>query len=202
MIEDDASLVDRAVRGDQAAVERLLRDHYDLVRAVCHRIVTNKTDAEDATQNAMISIARALPRFDRRARFSTWAYRIATNAALDEIRRTNRRPRPADDTVLAASAAPEPDASEGVVSELDLQNALDRVTAEYREVLVLRHVADLDYAEIADTLGLPIGTVRSRLARGRSQLMDLLGNSAGSGDRQIEAQSGTRDPGRGHQHGQ
>lgn len=180
MIENDASLVDRAVNGDRVAVERLLRDHYDIIRAVCHRIVTNRSDAEDATQNAMISIARALPGFDGRARFSTWAYRIATNAALDEIRRTNRRPRPSDDAALASAAAPEPDRSEGIISQIDLQEALGRVSPEYREVLVLRHVADLDYADIADTLGLPVGTVRSRLARGRSQLVDLLRNSEGS----------------------
>ncbi|MFM1791502.1 MAG: hypothetical protein RLZZ526_1829 [Actinomycetota bacterium] len=177
MIEDDAALVDRAVRGDPKAVDRLLRDHYDLVRAVCHRIVTNKSDAEDATQNAMISIARALPRFDRRSRFSTWAFRIATNAALDEVRRTRRRPLPADDDTLSTAADPSPDAADGLINQMDLVRALGQVSPEYVQVLVLRHVADLDYADIADTLGLPIGTVRSRLARGRSQLLDLLGNS-------------------------
>ena len=92
MIDDDESLVDRAVKGDRNAVDRLLHDHYDMVRAVCHRIVTNRTDAEDATQQAMISIAGALPRFDGRSKFSTWAYRIATNASLDELRRRGRRP--------------------------------------------------------------------------------------------------------------
>jgi RNA polymerase sigma-70 factor (ECF subfamily) len=176
VIENVESLVDRAVRGDAAAVERLLRDHYDLVRAVCHRIVINASDAEDATQHAMISIARALPRFDHRSKFSTWAYRIATNAALDEIRRTRRRPRPVDDSALSAATASVDSPTDAVVDQLDLESALEQVTPEYRQVLVLRHVADLDYADIADTLGLPIGTVRSRLARGRAQLMDLLGN--------------------------
>lgn len=68
--------------------------HYDSVRTVCHRIVVNKADAEDATQHALISIVRALPGFDGRSKFSTWVYRIATNAALDEVRRIRRRPTP------------------------------------------------------------------------------------------------------------
>ena len=105
-----------AVKGDRNAVDRLLHDHYDMVRAVCHRIVTNRTDAEDATQQAMISIAGALPRFDGRSKFSTWAYRIATNAALDEIRRTRRRPVPTDDETLAVATPHASDASEGLVT--------------------------------------------------------------------------------------
>lgn len=181
MIDDDESLVDRAVKGDRNAVDRLLHDHYDMVRAVCHRIVTNRADAEDATQQAMISIAGALPRFNGRSKFSTWAYRIATNAALDEIRRTRRRPVPTDDETLAVATPHASDASEGLVTQMALTAALARVSPEYVEVLVLRHVADLDYADIADTLGLRIGTVRSRLARGRAQLLDLLGNPDGVG---------------------
>lgn len=187
MIEDDASLVARAVGGDRAAVDSLLRAHYDMVRAVCHRIVLNRSDADDATQQAMISLARALPRFDNRSKFSTWAYRIATNAAIDEVRRTRRRAKPTDDETLAVVAAPLGDVADGIISQIDLETALGQVSPEYRQVLVLRHVADLDYADIADTLGLPVGTVRSRLARGRSQLIALLGNQEAPGDRQTGA---------------
>lgn len=187
MIEDDASLVARAVGGDRAAVERLLRTHYDMVRAVCHRIVLNRADAEDATQQAMVAIARALPRFDNRSKFTTWVFRIATNAAIDEVRRTGRRARPTDDEVLSSVTPAVGDVADGVISQIDLETALEQVTPEYRQVLVLRHVADLDYADIADTLGLPVGTVRSRLARGRSQLIALLGNQEVPGNRQTEA---------------
>ena len=97
----DELLVRRARKGDRAAVDRLLRDHYDVVRSVCHRIVANPTDADDAVQNALIAIVRALPSFDGRAKFSTWVYRIATNAALDEVRRARRRAIPHDDATLA-----------------------------------------------------------------------------------------------------
>ena len=93
------------------------------------------------------------------------------------------------------------DASTGLVDRLDLENALDRVTPEYRQVLVLRHVADLDYADIAETLGLPIGTVRSRLARGRHQLMEHLGNPGDTSDRQNSALNDGIDTEEGHEHG-
>src|SRR3954454_1472976 len=89
---DDRQLVAAAQAGDRAALESLLRRHFDRVHAVCRRIAGSTRDADDAAQEAMIGIVRGLPRFDGRAQFSTWAYRIATNAALDELRRRTRRP--------------------------------------------------------------------------------------------------------------
>lgn len=179
-MSDDELLVARARRGDRAAVEALVRSHYDTVRAVCHRIVANAQDAEDATQNALIAIVRALPNFDGRAKFSTWAYRIATNAALDEVRRIRRRPVPADHETLAPP--PVADRADAVGAQIDVRTALEQLPEEFRVAMVLRHVADLDYAEIAVILEVPVGTVRSRLSRGREQLASLLGNPAPPGD--------------------
>ncbi len=148
--------------------------HYDSVRTVCHRIVVNKADAEDATQHALISIVRALPQFDGRSKFSTWVYRIATNAALDEVRRIRRRPTPTD--IDATFVLPVADGTGAVDAQMDVAQALALLPEEYRTTLVLRHVADLDYEEIAEIQGVPVGTVRSRLARGRTQLANILGN--------------------------
>lgn len=170
----DDLLIQRAKRGDSVATDALLRLHYDSVRAVCHRIVVNKADAEDATQHALISIVRALPGFDGRAKFSTWVYRIATNAALDEVRRIRRRPTPTD--IDATFVLPVSDATGAVEAQMDVAQALALLPEEYRATLVLRHVADLDYEEIAEIQGVPVGTVRSRLARGRTQLANILGN--------------------------
>ena len=170
----DDLLIQRAKRGDSVATDTLLRMHYDSVRAVCHRIVVNKADAEDATQHALISIVRALPGFDGRAKFSTWVYRIATNAALDEVRRIRRRPTPTD--IDATFVLPVSDATGAVEAQMDVAQALALLPEEYRTTLVLRHVADLDYEEIAEIQGVPVGTVRSRLARGRTQLANILGN--------------------------
>ncbi|CAB4601178.1 unannotated protein [freshwater metagenome] len=171
---DDDLLIRKAKKGDAAAIDALLRTHYDTVRAVCHRIVVNKSDAEDATQVALISIVRALPQFDGRSKFSTWIYRIATNAALDEVRRIRRRPMPTDKEAVYDTATP--DATAAVDAQIDVSGALAQLPEEYRTTLVLRHVADLDYEEIAVIQGVPVGTVRSRLARGRAQLAEILGN--------------------------
>lgn len=153
-----------------------------MIRAVCHRIVINSADADDATQMALISIVRALPAFDRRSKFSTWAYRIATNAALDEIRRTKRRAVPTENEAMYDSAVT--DITAAVDAQLDVSGALAQLPEDYRTVIVLRHVADMEYDDIAVSLDIPVGTVRSRLARGRAQLADILGNQSDMRERQ------------------
>lgn len=178
----------------------LLRTHYGMVRAVCHRIVLNHADADDATQAALMSIVRALPKFDGRAKFSTWAYRIAVNAALDEVRRIRRRPMPSGDPTTGSNhngspfAGEERDAASAIESQMVVRAALEAIPEEYRVALVLRHIADLDYEEIAVILDVPIGTVRSRLSRGRDHLERVLGNSPDSPERHIEARSASADP--------
>lgn len=147
----------------------------------------NRSDAEDATQNALISIVKALPSFDGRSQFSTWVYRIATNAALDEVRRIGRRPRPTDNDAVYDSA--QNDSTEAVAAQLDVVSALAEIPEEYRTTLVLRHVADLEYEEIAAIQGIAIGTVRSRLARGRAQLVEILGNQEAPSNRQTDSNS-------------
>jgi RNA polymerase sigma-70 factor (ECF subfamily) len=184
---DDQALVAAAQAGDRRALDTLLRRHYDRVHAVCRRIAGSSRDADDAAQEAMISIVRGLPRFDGRAQFSTWAYRIATNAALDELRRRKRRP--ALHVVSDEGTAPEPvdplaDRQVTAIGDrMAIDAALDELPEEFRAAVVLRDVADLDYAEIADALGVPVGTVKSRIARGRNQLTTLLGNQGTSGGR-------------------
>ena len=177
---DDDTLVAAAQAGDRAALDALLRRHYDRVHAVCRRIAGSTRDADDATQEAMISIVRGIGRFDGRSAFSTWIYRIATNAALDELRRRQRRPA----LHVVADEGPDPEVVdplaerrlEGVVDRLSIDDALAALPDDFRAAVVLRDVADLDYAEIAEVLGVPVGTVKSRIARGRGQLADLLGN--------------------------
>ncbi|MEO7399023.1 MAG: sigma-70 family RNA polymerase sigma factor [Ilumatobacteraceae bacterium] len=89
---DDSELVAAARGGDRSSLDVLLRRHYDRIFAVCRRVTGNEADAADAAQEAMIAIVRGLAKFDGRSSFSTWAYRIATNASLDELRRRRRRP--------------------------------------------------------------------------------------------------------------
>ena len=96
--DDDADLAARASRGDRRALETLLDRHADRVHALCRRVIAHREDALDATQEAMIAIARGIDRFDGRSAFTTWMYRVVTNAALDELRRKQRRPDPVDIT--------------------------------------------------------------------------------------------------------
>lgn len=176
---DDGALVTAARAGDRQALDALLRRHYDRVHAVCRRIAGATRDADDATQEAMIRIARGLASFDGRSSFSTWAYRIATNTALDELRKRNRRPQlhvVDDDEAPEQVDAIAHRSVEGVVDRLVIDRAMADLPEDYRLAVVLRDVADLDYDEIAEVLDVPIGTVKSRIARGRARLVRELGN--------------------------
>jgi RNA polymerase sigma-70 factor (ECF subfamily) len=147
---------------------------------VCRRILGNPEDALDATQEAMIAVARGIGHFDGRSAFTTWLYRVATNAALDEGRRKARRPQPVD---LPADAPADASPEDAVGARLDVDAALRDLPEDFRVAVVLRDLCDLDYAEIAEVLGVPAGTVRSRIARGRAALADALGNRGGAGER-------------------
>jgi RNA polymerase sigma-70 factor (ECF subfamily) len=150
---------------------------------VCRRLTGNDADAADATQEALISLVRGLPKFDRRSRFATWAYRVAVNASFDELRRRRRRPEPRlEDPGTPARAWLETGAGgatdpEVIAQRLDVDGALRRLSPEFRAAVVLRDLCGLDYAEIGEVLGVPPGTVRSRIARGRAALVPLLGGN-------------------------
>ena len=166
--------------GDRDALDRLLRRHHERVHAVCRRITGTNGDADDATQEALLRIVRGLDHFDGRSAFTTWIYRIATNAALDELRRRARRPvvlRTEDSSEDRWDEVSDPISHrrvESVVDAMMIDAALAALPHEHRVAVVLRDVADLDYDEIAAILGVPLGTVKSRIARGRMRLVRQL----------------------------
>jgi RNA polymerase sigma-70 factor (ECF subfamily) len=198
---DDADLLDAARAGDRRALETLLTGHYDRVHALCRRMLGNEADALDAAQDSLLSAVRAISRFDGRSSFGTWIYRIATNACLDELRRRRRRPvvgLPAevdDDWDRSAHTPSGPpgrdfppafgagarDPADEATAHVDVDAALRVLAPEHRVALVLRDVCDLPYEEIALILEVPIGTVRSRIARGRAALADLLAGDSETG---------------------
>jgi len=183
----DDELVAAAQAGDRAALDALLRRHVDLIHAVCARITGNPADAADATQEALLAVVRGLPRFDRRAAVRTWMYRVATNACLDELRRRGRRPRPGLDDTVVDRPDPAPALDTSVADRLTLDAAVARLPEDFRVAVVLRDVQGMDYAQIAEVLDIPIGTVRSRIARGRQALAnDLDGNRVRLDERQRE----------------
>jgi len=195
-VPDDNALVAAARGGDRSSLEELLRRHYDRVYAVCRRVTGNENDAADAAQEAMIAVVRGLPRFDGRSSFSTWVYRIATNASLDELRRRRRRPMQtleAHDDGTPIELA-DPDAGlriDATGDRMALDRALADLPEDFRVAVVLRDVGDLDYTEIAEILGVPAGTVKSRIARGRAALAAALGRQFGNQANGSERQTKT-----------
>lgn len=170
-----------ARRGDAGAVDQLLRHHYGRVYALCRRMTGNDADAADAAQEALIAIARGLAagRFDGTARFGTWAHRVTANACLDELRRRQRRPDAVAELDLETGwggSTGRGGVEDEVADRLDIDAALARLPLDFRAAVVLRDLCGLDYAAIAETLQVPVGTVRSRIARGRSALAAMLGN--------------------------
>ena len=182
-------LVEAAQAGDQRALDQLLRRHVDRLHVLCRRILVSDADASDATQDGLIAIARGLAagRFDGRSAFGTWAYRVTTNVCLDELRRRRRRPEamPFEDLERAGGTADTlPGPAAAVAERLDVQAALATLPVDFRAAVVLRDLCGLDYAEIAEILSIPPGTVRSRIARGRAALVPLLGNPMAPPQRQ------------------
>lgn len=185
---DDTELVRAAQAGDGKALDELLRAHLDRLHALCRRLCP-QADAEDATQEALIAIVRGLARFDGRSSFATWSHRVATNTCLDALRRQRRRPTvvrsigPRDDELPPGSTAfgpldpadPVAGPHDQVPERMAIDDALGAIPEEFRVPVVLRDQIGLDYAEIGEVLGIPPGTVRSRIARGRGRLAELLG---------------------------
>ena len=177
----ERATVAAAKAGDRQALDRLLRQHQPQVYAVCRRLCGNDADALDATQEALVSMVRGLARFDGRSKVSTWAYRIATNASLDELRRRSRRPVVGIDGTPVGKTEPAdertPDPATSVTDADEVTRALDQLPVEFRAAVVLRDLCQLGYREIAEVLEVPPGTVRSRIARGRAQLAAHLGGN-------------------------
>ena len=194
-VADDRELVTAAQAGDRAAMEALLRRHYDRINALCRRITGSEADGADATQEALIALVKGLPRFDGRAKFSTWAYRVATNVCLDELRRQRRRPVTSfgdgDQTATADPMDDVPLLDDRVGDRLDIDAALGKLPGDFRAAVVLRDVCQLDYAEIGQVLGIPAGTVRSRIARGRAAVAAMLTDASEPGD---QARHRARNP--------
>ena len=159
----------RAREGDQVAFTALIRSYDPQLRAYAYRILRDRELMEDALQNAYLSAYRAIGRFRGDASFKNWMYRIVHNACIDVIRR--RR----DHTELFEDSAVASDHAETGIARTDLLAAFARMTVEHRAVLTLIDVEGLDYAEAADILAIPLGTVRSRLNRARAAMRELLG---------------------------
>jgi len=165
--EDDATAIRRCLEGDTAAFELLIAHHERVLYRVALRMLGNPEDARDATQTAFVKAYEQLHRFDPAHRFFSWIYRILSNECLNQ--RRARRPQVEVDAALPATGGPF-EALQAGERKRRVQAALLELAPAYREVVVLRHFAELSYEEIAAVLGIPAKTVKSRLHTARQQL--------------------------------
>jgi len=169
--EEDVVLVQRCLSGEADAFRPLVERYQKVLFTVAVRMLGDRDEADEAAQAAFVHAYQKLPTWNQRHKFFSWLYRILVNECLN-VRRTRHRTEPLAETIEA------PDNAAALAERHELRErvhaALQRLPGSYREVVVLRHYGDMSYREIAETLGVPERTVKSRLYSARQQLGDLL----------------------------
>ena len=182
--EQEAQIVQRVLRGDVNAFEKLVLEYEKSVYAITQRMTGNAEDAADMTQETFIKAYNSLSSFRGDSKFSVWLYRIATNVCLDFLRSRSRKPTVSlsveDDDgeeveldIADESQSPERLLERGLTRDA-VRRGLDALSPEYRQILLLREIQGLSYEEIADVLTLEVGTVKSRIFRARKRLCAFL----------------------------
>jgi RNA polymerase sigma-70 factor (ECF subfamily) len=168
------AVLDRAREGDEEAFAAVVEAYDRRLRGLAFRILGDRDRMDDALQEAYVRAFRALPRFRGDARLGTWLFRITYNACLDELGRAAKNAHlPLDELAGQASEGPEPGEALGVRRELEI--ALASLTPDERAVVLLVDARGLDYSEAGGILGIPVGTVASRLNRARAAMRRALG---------------------------
>ena len=179
----DEQLVALVLRGDRDRFGELIGRYQARLVNYLYRLLRNLDDAHDLAQEVFLKVYQALDRFDPQYRFSTWLFRVAQNAAIDQIRRRRLKlvSLHQEDDGGEARDWDLPSGDRGPYGELRnrergdaIQEAIDGLPWEYRELILLRHMAELAYEEIARLKGMPLGTVKNKLFRGRQMLKDKL----------------------------
>ena len=180
----EPELIARAKQGDHSAFEQLVRENEKRIYNLTLRMVGNPEDALDLSQEAFLNAWKGLGSFKGDSAFSTWLYRLASNACLDFLRSKKRRQDTTGSPLsLDDEEAPPPPADDSSRPDLQLERkeriqalhrALDGLPVHHRQILVMRELSGLSYQEISDTLNLDLGTVKSRLTRARLALKKIL----------------------------
>lgn len=181
-LDIDARIINRAKAGDQEAFGALVRHYDDGLRLLVFRLLGDRDRMDDVLQDAYLKAFRALPNFRGEAGLGTWLYRIAYNACLDDLRRSQAAPLRFDEEIDWVEAAPDP--IEGVSERTALADALASLPPEERAAVLLVDAKGFDYASAGEVLGVPTGTVASRLNRARATLRRSLRDVVeGAGER-------------------
>ena len=177
--QDDATLVEAARGGDAGAFETLVRRHLPTVHAHALRFFGDPTAAEDATQEVFIKVYRSLSDFDGRSAFATWLYRVTRNVCLDMFRRGRRQASPIDPLDIPERGGGDP--APQTIASIDLERAMRALSPEDRDAFNAISLFGLGYAEASEVLGVPTGTVKSRVFRARRTLLTILFPATGGG---------------------
>lgn len=185
----DELLVERAKRGDVAAFEQLISQYERKVYNLAFRLTGNREDANDVAQEAFIRAYSSIPEFRGDSSFATWLFRIVNNACLDELRKRKRQRVTSLDEKLSIedgemdrqlAVANEAEGPEQALERVEVQRAvqesINALDEEYRVVVLMRDIEGYSYNEIAEQLGINLGTVKSRLNRARNALKEMFGN--------------------------
>ena len=174
--DETEALIQRCLRGDQAAWDRIVRLHWRRVFNVAYKFVGKHDEAEDLTQEIFIKVFRSLGTFDRRANFQTWLVSVSRNLCIDHYRSVRKERQTIDRDIDANELTPA-SAEPGPIAALEqrdrvalLREALASLPDTLRSAVVMRDIQELSYQDIATRLGLPEGTVKSRINRGRTEL--------------------------------
>lgn len=188
-VPTDTELIERIGKGDNEALELLVSRYEGLVYNLAYRMLGNRDDAEDVLQDTFFNVIRSIDKFQSRSSFSTWLYRVATNAALTKLRKRSRRDKSETEFLDEANSVQKlahaghklTDWSESPSDRLlnsearkKMDEAIDELPEMYRVVFVLRDVEGLPAAEVAEVLGLSVAAVKSRLHRARLYLRNRL----------------------------
>lgn len=181
-VAEDRALIRRYLTGDVAAFDELMRIHEDRVFAICMRMMTDRDAALDATQDVFLTVFRKADRYKEQAAFSTWLYRVAMNTCYDHLRRQKRKRTESMPEHFDPSDPRGGDEMNAVELRPDIENALSNLSDDFRAAIVLVDLEGMSLGGAADTLEVPVGTVKSRVFRARKLLAKELGNLApGSG---------------------
>jgi RNA polymerase sigma-70 factor (ECF subfamily) len=172
----DAQLLARVIEGDHDAFNQIMRNHEDRVFSVCLRIMGNRDQALDATQETFLTTFRKAEQFKGNSALGTWIYRIAVNTCYDQLRRQKRRqtdpmPEHLDPTDLSAQ-----EEVDSAALRPEIRRALAAIPEDFRAAVILSDIEGLGLPDVAEILGVPVGTVKSRVFRGRRLLAEELGN--------------------------
>lgn len=184
MNENEILLIKRSQKGDINSFEELIKEYKKIAYNIALKMLKNKEDAEDVSQEALIKVYKSINRFNMDSSFKTWLYRIVVNTCLDHVRKNKENPISIDQPIRSGhdefymdveDNRPTPqEVLETKLTQKMVMDAVNELEDDFKSIIILRDINDLSYEEISEVLECNIGTVKSRISRGRQKLKEIL----------------------------